>query len=690
MVDVFTPIIANENKMNKKILTSEHSQKLAILLLLIFIGFSLWLIFEYAEKERNRDLLSWQSRLSLLAELRAADISEQLTKQKTQLQSLATNPSLKLYLSQLAIKSASDSSALIGQQGHIKNLLRASAERFNLNRPLDRRNQINNNSSTAYGLAILDAKQQLAMSTRGFPKNTRALQATIDTVYSSAQGSLIDIYLNESQQPVYGFILPVFKIQDMQQSKPIGAVMLLLNPFNSLYGALENKQSVTHSDESLLVKTTGPSITYLSPLKNNQLFHQLADDNNHLAASYAHHNPGGFAEIKDYQGVTVLVTGRKIINTPWSLIQKISSSEALEESNTHQEFLLTTFTLLVLMLAAAFIAIWRHSTSIRLLLLSERLEAHTALLDAVTDKINEKIILVDKNDTIIFINPSFLKALNLEALDVKSKKLSSILGRDTASQLHNCKQDNRPTQTLTLAINSCTEIYHIMTNQMTSGEYQGATLYVLHDISSIKKEQEKRELLGQGIIATLVKATDLHDPHCINHSQRTRQVATDLAIELQLRPQQIESLAMASMLANIGKLFVPKEILTKMTPLSDDESKELKRHIDYAVEILADLPFSGPVVDIIAQKNERLDGSGYPKGLSGNEIMLESKILAVANAFVAMASSRAYREGRAVKQVIDILISQSETQYDRHVVAALFHIAENKADWKTWQTIKED
>jgi HD-GYP domain-containing protein (c-di-GMP phosphodiesterase class II) len=90
----------------------------------------------------------------------------------------------------------------------------------------------------------------------------------------------------------------------------------------------------------------------------------------------------------------------------------------------------------------------------------------------------------------------------------------------------------------------------------------------------------------------------------------------------------------------------------------------------------------------VQQKNECLDGSGYPLGVSGEAIHLESRILAVANAFVAMTSSRAYRSGKPVNEVLDILIAEAGSRYDRQVIAALFHVAENHSDWMNWQQVK--
>ena len=95
----------------------------------------------------------------------------------------------------------------------------------------------------------------------------------------------------------------------------------------------------------------------------------------------------------------------------------------------------------------------------------------------------------------------------------------------------------------------------------------------------------------------------------------------------------------------------------------------------------------GRFLKLSSRKNERPDGKGYPAGLRGENIMQEAKIIAVANAFVAMSSARAYRQGLPVKDVLDAMLSQADHAYDRNVIAALFHVAENRSDWKNWQQV---
>ena len=155
-----------------------------------------------------------------------------------------------------------------------------------------------------------------------------------------------------------------------------------------------------------------------------------------------------------------------------------------------------------------------------------------------------------------------------------------------------------------------------------------------------------------------------------------------------LPEDRIDVLSMAALLANIGKLYLPREILTKLEPLTDEEERMLQQHVSYSVDILKDLEFDGPVIKIIEQKNERPDGKGYPAGLIADDILQEAKIIAAANAFVAMSSARAYRPGKPMSEVIDTMLEQADRAFDRNVIAALFHVAENRADWKSWQVVQ--
>ena len=666
-----------------------------LILLAGFFVLSVWLIFEYAAKERNRDLMNWQAKLGIVADTKKAAVEEWLLDREHHLKELAGNPTLQLYLSQYFSAEDKNDEIMRAQLSHVRNLLRATASRLGF--VSDRAGSINNdpNKLAEQGLAVVDAEARLLLSTRRFPADTDLYRQAVNDVFKTSMAQFIDLYAFQNKKAVYGFVVPVFHIQKMQTQQPVGAVIVLLNPENRLFDILENRHLNTRSDETLLVRTSESSLVFISPLQDEfKLFHQMPLTTKTLASNFAIDNPGGFSLKRDYRGDEVLVTGRKISGTPWLLVQKVSASEALEESNKHQNFLLTTFMLLTLFIAALFVAIWRHSTSVRLQRITSALESRTALLNAVSDNINEHIFLIDHQGHFVFANLSLANVLGVLPEDVVGKQLASVVGTEVADIISNldCDHDSGTVAcVVSLPLGDEPEsFYHISSAELQQGDYKNTRLFVLHDITRLKSAQEKRDRLAKGIISTLVKVVDLHDPYCVDHSERTREVAVDIGRELRLETERLASLELAALLANIGKLYVPREILTKMEPLSEEENNVLKQNINFAVDILKQLEFEGPVTEIISQKNECLDGSGYPNGVAGDRILLESRILAVANAFVAMASSRAYREGRPIKEVTDILLQRSETCYDRHVVAALFHIAENKTDWEKWQTVNEE
>lgn len=666
--------------------------KSGLILLIAFLGISVWMIIQYADKERQRDLMSWQSRLGILADIKVAQVQKIIQQKKAVLEDLAVNPSLQLYLTQHQQAGDKQDDVLQAQLSYVRNLLRATADRLGMSIAGGGALNTEHQTSRYEGLAVFDNESRPVLSTRGLINDNFDYQAYIASATASGKPAMIDM-MSVNGVPVYGFVMPVYPIQHMQSGSVLGVVVALLDPQGDIYEHLKNLHLDTRTDETLLFKAAPNSLVFISPLEQGfKLFHQVPRDAQ-SAINYAFTTAGGFAQKTDYRGRQVLLTSRPIQHTGWMLMQKIDADEALYESNKHQRFLLTTFSLLTLFVTACFIAVWRHSTSVRLQKITVALETRTALLNAVSDNINEHIFLLDQHNDFVFANLSLAACLGVRPEDFAGKNMASVLGVDVAEQLCglHCERDTGSlpcTLALPLGKNQAST-YHVSTVTLTQGEYRDAKLYVLHDITRLQEAQEKRDRLARGIISTLVKAVDLHDPYCVDHSERTREVATGIASALGLPIVQINALEMAALLANIGKLFVPRDILVKMEPLTGAENEILKKHIDFAVDVLKQLEFEGPVLEIISQKHENLDGSGYPRGIAGEQILLEARILAVANAFVAMASSRAYRPGRPIQQVIDILLQQADRHYDRHVLAALHHIAENKTDWHRWQVVNQ-
>lgn len=664
---------------------------IAILLLLIFLAASIWLIARYVDNERERDLFNWQDRLSILAESQKRSIEDWLDDQISNLVELADNPLMQIYLT-MGASTEEQTEVQRGQTAHLRNLVIATAKRAGVFAHTGRITS-NKTESSRDGIGILDAQHRLMMSTRNFPENDEHIVAAMQLAKQNGKASVYGIYRNDAKEPRLIIAVPVKSIQaGIDTTGYPGYVVAVINPEYSLYQIISQHWLTTMTDESVLVSGDDASTVYISPLSGDyRVFHRAAISNNRLAANFARNRIGDFNLMKDYRGVDVLVTGRVINKTDWVLVQKIDVSEALNESRTHQSFVLTVFLLAVFVITIGFIAIWRHSTSIQLQKTSAILAAKTALLNSVGDNIRDHIFLLGADENIIFINKSLSDSLEIAYEDIVGKSLHHIFSIETTERLLELKKvaagNDIKNKIMKLVIADSERVYHVSLVALTQGDYKSSLLYVLHDITEIKHAQDRHNRLLEGIIATLVYATDMHDPHCAHHSERTREVAVAIARAMNLAEDQISSLSMAALLANIGKLYLPREILTKLEPLTDEEEELLQRHVMYSVEILKGLEFDGPVIKIIEQKNERPDGKGYPSGLTGDSIMQEAKIISVANAFVAMSSARAYRRGMPVNDVLDALLSQADEAFDRHVVAALFHIAENRSDWKNWQTI---
>lgn len=183
-------------------------------------------------------------------------------------------------------------------------------------------------------------------------------------------------------------------------------------------------------------------------------------------------------------------------------------------------------------------------------------------------------------------------------------------------------------------------------------------------------EERTRELRDNLLdFVTAIGATiEVRDPYTAGHQRRVAHLATAIAKELQLTEDQIVGLKLASVVHDIGKIRVPAEILSKPGRLDELEFNLIKRHPVTGHEILKSINFPWPIAEAVLQHHERLDGSGYPRGLKDEEILHEAKIVAVADVVEAMVSHRPYRAGLGVDAAMEEITSNRGTMYDPLVV----------------------
>ncbi len=190
----------------------------------------------------------------------------------------------------------------------------------------------------------------------------------------------------------------------------------------------------------------------------------------------------------------------------------------------------------------------------------------------------------------------------------------------------------------------------------------------------LKINLDKFRRAMDGFVQAISLAVELRDPYTAGHQQRVANLATAIATYMNLNEETIYALRMASIIHDLGKITIPAEILCKPGKLNHLEYELIKNHVLAGYNILKKIEFPWPLADIIVQHHERVDGSGYPKGLKGDEIKLEAKILAVADVFETISSHRPYRPSLGQGRAVEELIQNKGRLYDIAVADACLEI----------------
>jgi putative nucleotidyltransferase with HDIG domain len=209
---------------------------------------------------------------------------------------------------------------------------------------------------------------------------------------------------------------------------------------------------------------------------------------------------------------------------------------------------------------------------------------------------------------------------------------------------------------------------------------QGTLIGVLgigRDITDRMAVERIRKALGATIHAIAV-TVEARDPYTAGHQRRVADLARSIATEMNLPIDRVDGIRMAAAIHDLGKISLPAEILSKPTKLTNIELMLIKTHSQSGYDILKDIDFPWPVARIILEHHERMNGSGYPNGLTGNNILLESRILAVADVLESMASHRPYRPALGVDAALEELEKNKGILYDLEVVDVCLRLFREK------------
>ncbi len=219
----------------------------------------------------------------------------------------------------------------------------------------------------------------------------------------------------------------------------------------------------------------------------------------------------------------------------------------------------------------------------------------------------------------------------------------------------------------------------------TEWEKRPAHLASFRDITDhVQAKEELRANLEvlqktmKGTIQAIALTVEKRDLYTAGHQERVAELSSAIAKQMGLLPEQVEGIYLAGMVHDIGKIGTPVEILTNPGKLSDIEIKLIEPHPQMAYDILKNIDFPWPIPEMALQHHERMDGSGYPQGLSGEEIVMEARILAVADVIEAMASHRPYRPGLGIEAAIKEISTHRGVLYDAAVVDACLRLFTEK------------
>ncbi len=338
--------------------------------------------------------------------------------------------------------------------------------------------------------------------------------------------------------------------------------------------------------------------------------------------------------------------------------------------------------------------------------MSERKKAEDDLINSeklyrlLADHVTDIIFTLDMNLRFSYISPSVKLVLGYTSDETMTRKLQETVSPATFNYLKGVLLEEIEIEKRTDRIfrgprvieykhihKNGSEIWMEATLTFLRDKHKAAVgiLGIVRDISRRKQAEialentleNLRKALGT-TIQVMVSAVEMKDPYTAGHQIRTAEIATAIAKEMGLPSDTVDGIRMAGSIHDIGKLSIPTEILSKPTKLTHLEFTLIKEHPKSGFEILKNIESPWPLAEIVHQHHERMDGSGYPKKLKGNDIILEARIMAVSDVVEAMASHRPYRASLGIEAALEEIEKNRGLSYDEDVVDACLRLFREK------------
>ncbi|MFW2404520.1 MAG: hypothetical protein ACN4GT_07120, partial [Gammaproteobacteria bacterium] len=378
---------------------------IAVLAVLVLIG--AFFINAYIEQERERDLQQWESRLGLVADTKVEAIETLLNRSFDELQELADNASLQLYLGQLLQPggaSAADTEA--APLSYLRNLMLASAARFGYWSESTPRIEANLPVTRLSGLALLDRNLNPVIATPGMPTLDESFHETLQRALDGVGRQASGLVPEGLDQAVIVLAVPVRAVMGSSSGDDdtIGLLVGIKDAASELFPIVNSGAGFAEDSEALLLEMRDDRVVYLSSTQDGAkpMRRSMPTSRTRLAAAQAVQTLEGFGVLINYAGQSVLQVSRRVARQTWVLAQQVDAQQALRESNERRRFLLISLSLLLLTIVAISVAAWRHGSSVRaqhqaaeIHAKAMKLQKQTELLHAISDNVDVLTILID-------------------------------------------------------------------------------------------------------------------------------------------------------------------------------------------------------------------------------------------------------------------------------------------------------
>ncbi len=309
-----------------------------------------------------------------------------------------------------------------------------------------------------------------------------------------------------------------------------------------------------------------------------------------------------------------------------------------------------------------------------------------------------RVLIERANDGIAIIQDSVFKYVNPRTSEMSGFSADELLNSPIAGLLIPLENDElRDREGREMAGEKDSQIYetvirhkdgrriNVEINAVTiTYQDKSADLVIMRDITQRRHTEEElnqtleklRKAMGATIQAVSL-TIESRDPYTAGHQRRVADLARAIANKMALPGEEIDGLRMGASVHDLGKISIPAEILSKPGRLNENEFRLIKNHPQVGYNILKQIDFPWPIAEMVLQHHERMNGSGYPLGLSGEEILLTSRILGVADVVEAMVSHRPYRTAHTLDEAMSEIAVNRGTLYDSRVVDACVNILEH-------------